>query len=158
MRDVKAKSFAEALLGNERHGPANDDTSDRERQPGAQAFTLRVKYSDNRRIEGFPWAHYTGYQWADSDDAKERLTLMFGTRAVVIEGYRLRNLLREIDDGRRRYLVELGETEARLAAQKPEENDAVIVSVKSYPDFEEMLKDIKGEHRSETRFTDRLER
>lgn len=146
MRDTKARSFAETLLRDQRDVPANDDASDRERQLGAQAFTLRVKYSDNRRIEGFPWAHYTGYQWSDDADAKERLTLMFGARAIVIEGYRLRNLLREIDDGRRRHLVELGETEARLAAQKPEENDAVIASVKSFPDFEEMLKEIKGEN------------
>jgi hypothetical protein len=159
MRNTQTKSFAEELLKDRPGaGAANDDVSDKERQIGAQAFTLRVKYSDNRRIEGFPWSHYTGYQWTDEEGAKERLTLMFGARAVVIEGYRLRNLLREIDDGRRRHLIELTDTEMNQAVNAPEENDAVIASVKSYPDFEEIFRDIKGENQRETRFTERLER
>ena len=61
----------------------------KERQHTAQAFTLHVEWKDGRPAEGFAWALYTGYLWADDGDA-ERLILIFGARAIEIEGHNLR--------------------------------------------------------------------
>jgi hypothetical protein len=153
MPDAKTKSFAQALMKEQ--PPANDT----ERQIGIQAFTLRVKYSNGRRVEGFSWHHYAGYEW-DGEGEKEKLTLLFGMRAVVVEGYRLQNLLREIDDGRRRTLKEMSDTEARLALNTPEENEPVITRITAEPSFLEVIKELKGEATSATKtgFTERFGR
>src|ERR1035438_621199 len=58
----------------------------KERQHTAQAFNLHVERKDGRRTEGFAWSHYAGYQWTD-DGHHERLVVIFGARAVEIEGH-----------------------------------------------------------------------
>lgn len=128
-----------------------------ERQLAAQAFNLHVERRDGRSAEGFPWAHYAGYRWSD-EGSHERLLVIFGERALEIEGHHLKALVNEIRDGQLNSLRELTTAQRTLLERDNPDNEPVITSVKSYPDFEEMLKDIKGEHKSETRFTDRLER
>ena len=158
MHDVKPKSFAESLLREPRAGAAaNDDASERERQHGVQASTLRVRYAGGRRIEGFPWMQYGGYEWLDGEGA-ERIALLFGERVLEVEGHRLELLLRDIDDMRRRHLVELSERDSNLALNTPQENEPVITRIRSYPEFGEILSEIKGEQQRETRFTKRIER
>ena len=48
--------------------------------------------------EGFPWSHYAAYQWTD-DGARETLVVLFGTRAIEIEGHNLGVLVAEIREG-----------------------------------------------------------
>jgi hypothetical protein len=142
MPDAKLKSFAETFL-KDAHKEVDD--VDKERQHGITAFTLRVKYRNGRRIEAFAWSHYAGYQWAALADGQERLTLMFGTRAVIVEGQGLQNLLREINEGRRRTITEMTEPEARLVLAEGEGDKAVVSRITVKPDFEEIVKEIAGE-------------
>jgi hypothetical protein len=129
-----------------------------ERQHAAQAFNLHVERRDGRRSEGFAWSHYAGYQWTD-EDSHERLVVVFGMRALEIEGHNLGVLVSEIRDGQLNSLRELASGKAMLLEQANPDNDPVITSVKSYPDFEAILKGIKGEpDEHEARHTRRLER
>jgi hypothetical protein len=128
-----------------------------ERQHAAQSFNLHVERRDGRRAEGFAWSHYTGYQWTD-EGSHERLVVIFGTRAVEIEGHHLGALVTEIREGQLNSIRELASGKSQLLKQANPDNEPVISGVKSWPDFEEMLKQIKGEDERETRFTRKLER
>ena len=162
MPETKQKSFAEALLKNTpRDMPAQDDDAAKsytsERQHAAQAFNLHVERRDGRRTEGFAWSHYAGYQWTD-EGSHERLVGVFGMRAVEIEGHHLGALVSEIREGQLNGIRELAGGKAMLLAQANPDNDPVITSVKSYPEFEEILKGIKGEDERETGHAGRLRR
>ena len=121
-----------------------------ERQHAAQAFNFHVERRDGRQSEGFGWSHYVGYRWTDEGD-REKLVVLFGTRAVEIEGHNLGVLVDEIRKGQLNGVHELATAKAALK-QASGDTDPVIMSVRTYPDFEEILKEIKGEEdRSEAR-------
>jgi hypothetical protein len=143
----------------DRQAPAADEPKSftSERQHTAQAFNLHVERRDGRRAEGFAWSHYVGYQWTD-EGSHERLVVIFGTRAVVIEGHNLGVLVAEIREGQLNSIRELASGQKMLLEQANPDNEPIITSVKSHPDFEEILKAIKGEDERETRHTKRLER
>jgi hypothetical protein len=128
-----------------------------ERQHTAQAFSLHVEWKDGRHTEGFAWAHYSGYRWLDIGDC-EKLLLIFGPRALEIEGHNLGVLVTEIRDGQLNSIRELSTVQQKALGQANDENQPIISSVKSYPDIDEILKEIKGEDDDKTRFTRRLER
>jgi hypothetical protein len=123
-----------------------DDTAPftKERQHTAQAFNLHVERKDGRRTEGFAWSHYMGYQWTD-DGHHERLVVIFGSRAVEIEGHNLGVLVTEIREGQLNSIRELASRQATLLEHEKPDGGPIISSVKSYPDFEQILKEIKGE-------------
>jgi hypothetical protein len=157
MPDTKQKSFAESLLKKTGRGPSEDEAKSftSERQHTAQAFNLHVERRDGRRSEGFSWSHYSGYQWTDDGD-HERLIVVFGGRALEIEGHNLGVLVAEIREGQLNSIKEMTTGHA-LLLQEGVDKEPVISSVKMYQDFEEILKEIKGED-NETRHTRRLER
>jgi hypothetical protein len=129
-----------------------------ERQLAAQAFNLHVARRDGRQAEGFPWAHYAGYRWTDEGE-HERLVLMFGMRVVEIEGYHLKALVDEIREGQLNSIREVTTAQRMQLERSNPDNEPVITSVKTYPDFEELLKEIKREGETrETGFAKRLER
>jgi hypothetical protein len=128
-----------------------------ERQHSAQAFNLHVERRDGRQAEGFGWSHYAGYKWTD-EGSHERLVVVFGMRAVEIEGHNLGVLVNEIREGQLNGVTELASSRAALLQQANPDNDPVITNVRSYPDFEEILKGIKGEEERETRHARKLER
>src|SRR5476649_2405345 len=101
----------------------------RERQHTAQAFNLHVERRDGRRSEGFAWSHYTGYEWTD-DGSHERLVVVFGMRAVEIEGHNLGVLIAEIREGQLNSIRELASGRAMLLEQTNPDNEPVIKSVK----------------------------
>jgi hypothetical protein len=115
-----------------------------ERQHTEQAFNLHVERRDGRRAEGFAWSHYAGYQWTDEGN-HERLVVVFGMRAVEIEGHNLGVLVDEIREGQLNGIRELASGQKTLLEQRNPDNEPIIARVKSYPDFEEILKEIKGE-------------
>ena len=131
-----------------------------ERQLTAQAFNLHVERRDGRRAEGFAWSHYNGYQWTDEGE-RERLVVMFGERAIEIEGHNLGVLVGEIREGQLNLIRELGTAQAALK-QANAGNEPIITFIKSYPDFDEILNEIKGDNERETRgdpgFTRRVRR
>src|SRR6202034_3905863 len=102
MHNAKSK-FLDKILEPAGEG-AKSYTS--ERQLSAQAFNLHVERRDGRCSEGFPWAHYSGYRWTD-EGSHERLLLMFGPRALEIEGHHLGALVDEIRDGQLNSVREL---------------------------------------------------
>jgi hypothetical protein len=125
-----------------------------ERQLTAQAFNLHVERRDGRHSEGFAWSHYTGYRWTDEND-HEKLVVLFGTRAVEIEGHNLGALVHEIREGQLNGVKELVTAEAALK-QANADTEAVISSIKTYPDFEELLKEIKGDGGHEPGFAGKV--
>jgi hypothetical protein len=149
MPDTKAR-FAERILDG-RGDEGKGFTS--ERQLTAQAFNLHVERRDGRHSEGFAWSHYAGYQWNDEGE-KERLVVIFGTRAVEIEGHNLGVLVAEIREGQLNSIRELATAQAALK-QANADKEPIINSVKSYPDFEDILREIKGEDDDQHRHTKR---
>jgi hypothetical protein len=126
-----------------------------ERQHTAQAFNLHVERRDGRQAEGFAWSHYSGYLWTDKGD-RERLVVIFGTRAVEIEGYNLGALVEEIRDGQLNGIRELVTGKTMLLEQANPDNEPIIASVRTYPDFEEVLKEIKGDDDDKDRHSKRI--
>jgi hypothetical protein len=116
----------------------------KERQHTAQAFNLHVERKDGRKSEGFAWSHYAGYQWTDEGE-RERLVVIFGARAVEIEGHNLGVLVTEIREGQLNSIRELASRQATLLEHDKPDSGPIISSVRSYPDFEQILKEIKGE-------------
>lgn len=129
----------------------------KERQLSAQSFSLHVEYRDGRRAEGFAWSHYVGHHWTD-DGERERLVVIFGERAVEIEGHNLGVLVAEIRDGQLNAVRELAGAQNALLRQSNPDNEPIISSVKSYPEFGEILKEIKGENDDKARHARRFER
>src|ERR1017187_3546839 len=140
--------FVEKIFVEKGAGPGAEKSFTSERQHTAQAFNLHVERKDGRRTEGFAWSHYAGYQWTD-EGGHERLVVVFGMRAVEIEGHNLGVLVAEIREGQLNSIRELASGQAQLLEQGNPDNQPIITSVKSYPDFEEALKGIKGEDERE---------
>ena len=59
----------------------------KERQHTAQAFTLHVEWKDGRRTEGFAWAHYLGYRWADEGETEKLISgsALLRSKAITSE-------------------------------------------------------------------------
>lgn len=100
---------------------------------------------------------YETYQWTD-EGSHERLVVVFGRRAVEILGHNLGVLVNEIREGQLNGVRELASGQTLLMKQANPDNQPIITGVKSYPEFEEVFRAIKGEEERETRFTRKLER
>ena len=125
--------------------PGADDAKSygKERQLTSQAFNLHVERRDGRHSEGFGWSHYLGYRWTDEGD-RERLVVLFGARAVEIEGHNLGVLVGEIREGQLNSIRELATSQVALK-QANADAEPVIRSVNTYPDFDDLFNEIKGE-------------
>ena len=156
MPENKSK-FLEKILDGKDVGADDGRSFTSERQLTAQAFNLHVERKDGRRAEGFAWSHYTGYQWTDKGD-QERLIVLFGTRALEIEGHHLGVLVNEIRDGQLNSIRELVSGQRMLLEQAGDGDQPIIASVKTYPDFEELLKEVKGEDGHDTGFAGKARR
>jgi hypothetical protein len=146
MHETKSRTLQKIL---DQNTPADEKSFTSERQHTAQAFNLHVERKDGRRSEGFAWSHYAGYQWSDEGE-KERLIVIFGMRAVEIEGHNLGVLVTEIRDGQLNSIRELASGQAQLLQQGNPDNQPVITGVKTFPDFEDILREIKGEEKRDT--------
>jgi hypothetical protein len=94
--------------------------------------------------EGFAWSHYAGYRWSDEGE-REKLVVLFGNRAVEIEGHKLGILVGQIREGQLTGIRELASRQVTLLEHENGDGQPVIMSVRTYPDFEEILNEIKGE-------------
>jgi hypothetical protein len=142
MHDNRSRALSRILENGEPGGEKKPYTS--ERQHTAQAFNLHVERKDGLKAEGFPWALYGGYEWNDNGD-RESLTVLFGNRAIEIEGHNLGLLVDQIREGHLNGIRELVSRKATLLEQENHEGEPIIMSVKSYPDFSQILREIKGE-------------
>jgi hypothetical protein len=143
MPEPKSK-FLDQILDNKGTSARDESSFTKERQHTAQAFNLHVERRDGRQAEGFAWSHYVGYQWTDEGN-RERLIVVFGARAIEIEGHRLGILTAKIREGQLNGIRELVSRQATLLEHDEAYDQPVIMSVRSYPDFEDILKEIKGE-------------
>jgi hypothetical protein len=150
------KSFAESILKQTaptESGDADDAKKGftKEWQPAAQAFSLRLWFKDGRHSQGLPWHLYSGDEWHDdAADRPELLTLTFGTRVVLVQGYNLKRLVEQIDEGHLKSIREHDSKEVALIRSEkptdPTEIKAAIVGINVEPPFEDMVIAIrKGE-------------
>jgi len=147
------KSFAESLLQKETQvtDSGDDDPNKgfkKEWQPAAQAFTLRLWFKDGHHCEGLPWTLYSGDDWhGGAADKPERLTLTFGTRVVLVEGYNLKRLVEQIDEGHLKAIYQHDSKEVALIRSEkpsdPQEVKAAILRIAIEPPFEEFAKAIR---------------
>jgi hypothetical protein len=142
-------SFLRKIL-NESSDLPEESPFTSERQLTAQAFNLHVARRDGRHAEGFAWSHYVGYRWTD-DGSKETLIVLFGGRAVEIEGHNLRPVVNEIREGQLNSIKEMVTAQADLK-KATGESDPIVASIKTYPDFDELLNEIKGDEGHDTGF------
>ena len=138
MPDNTRRAFDRILERTEEDKPFT-----KERQHTGQAFTLHVEYKDGRSSEGFAWTYYTGYRWRDVGH-DEKLLLIFGGRALEIEGHNLGMLVTEIREGKLSSIREMPTAKQQLLKANGE-GEAVISAIRTFPDVEEILKEIKGE-------------
>ena len=82
--------------------------------------------------------------------------MIFGERAIEIEGHRLGILTDQIREGQLNGIRELVSRQATLLEHDNPDDEPVIVSVRSYPDFEDILREIKGEDDDEHRHVKRV--
>ena len=115
----------------------------KEHQTNAQAFALWVVFKDGRRKQTFPWAMYAGHEWTDDGDM-ESLTALFGERGLIVRGYRLGELDRDISLGKRAGLRQ--HTSKQVEAMLQEDgNEPIIAEIEVFPSFQEMVAVLKGE-------------
>jgi hypothetical protein len=147
MPEQKSKFLGKILDGK---GPSADEGKSftSERQHTAQAFNLHVERRDGRRTEGFAWSHYVGYRWTDEGE-HEKLVVLFGMRAIEIEGHNLGAIVADLREGQLNGIKEMTTAQATLKHANAE-NEPIVSSIKSYPDFDQILKDLKGEEEHET--------
>jgi hypothetical protein len=67
-------------------------------------------------------------------------------------------LVDSIRDGQLNGIRELSGSQVALLRQANPDNEPIIESVKCYPEFDEILKEIKGENDDKGRFARRIER
>jgi hypothetical protein len=146
------KLFAESLLkGSQVTDSGEEDPQKgftKEWQPAAQAFGLRLWFKDGHHCEGLPWTLYSGDDWHCGTSGKpERLTLTFGTRIVTVEGYNLKRLVEQIDQGHLKSIREHDSKEVALIRSEkptdPVEIKPAIVRIEVEPPFEEFVRSIK---------------
>jgi hypothetical protein len=129
----------------------------KERQHTAQAFTLHVEWKDGRRTEGFAWAHYLGYCWSDNGE-NEKLALIFGERAIEIEGHNLVKLVDEIREGKLSSIREIPTAAQMQLRHANPSGEPIISAIRSYPDVDEILQEIKGEQHGQAGHARRVQR
>jgi hypothetical protein len=84
--------------------------------------------------------------------------VIFGERAVEIEGHNLGVLVNGIREGQLNGIRELATGQHMALRQSNPENEPIIARVKCYPEFEEILKEIRGENDDKSRHARRFER
>ena len=142
MRD---KGFAEKLLerGASVQGTAEDEARAKARQ--LNAFGLSIRFKDGRSGEGFSWADYRGYRWEDLGE-NERVTVIFGARVLIVLGYNLEVLVRDIEHGQLAAIREQTSRQVTQLCNENPDNEPIIVSIETAPRFEEIVREIQGDN------------
>ena len=123
--------------------PEETDGIAKEHQTNAQAFALSVVFKDGRRKQTFPWSMYGGHEWTDDGDM-ESLTALFGEWGLIIRGYRLGELDRDMSLGKRAGLRQ--HTSKQVEAMLQEDgNEPIIAEIEVFPSLQEMVIALKGE-------------
>lgn len=151
MPEAKQKSFAESVMAragraaaDDREEQAAESISTRERQGNSEAFSLQVKFKDGRRKQSFPWALYGGHEWTD-EDGMECLTVLFGLRVLILRGYHFESLDRDLSLGKLTSIRQHNSHQVQLLKHENAENIAVIVEIEAYPNYRQIVAEMKGD-------------
>ena len=161
MRNASEQGFAAKLFAEAETPPDAAKGPMQERGFAAQATNLRIWNKDGRLAAGLSWASYVTDEWEDEGTA-EKLTLVFASRYVLLYGHHLLGLVRQIDEGRLRSVVEVDGLRAQeLAAENAGIRDeskktSIVVRVEVGPQIDELVSDLKGEEDDETRYPRRV--
>ena len=142
MPEEKQSQFLRKIM-NERSDLPEDNGYASERQLTAQAFNLQAEKRDGRHSEGFGLSHYSGNRWTNEGE-HETLVILFGPRALEIKGHNLRVLLDEVREGKLNTVKEMISAQAELK-EASGDSEPIIKEIRMYPDFEEILKELKGD-------------
>lgn len=148
MPEAKSQFLSKIIEGK---GPDTEEHTaayTKERQHTAQAFALHVDYRDGLSSEGVAWSHFGRYHWRDLG-THESLRIIFGGMCgMEITGHNLQLLLTDVRSGQLNGIKEMLSGQVMLA--KPESvNNALITSVKAYPNFDALFEEIKQEGQEE---------
>jgi len=146
--------FAERLLGGSKGSEEPRSGATGERQLSALAFSLEVVFKDGRRARGFAMSGYSDYEWTDGGET-EQLVLLFGMRAVLIEGELLGDVVALFKEGRLNQIQEMTHREVQQLRQHNPERKPIITRVTVEPDMQLILSAIRGEE-DETRNAGRV--
>jgi hypothetical protein len=154
MSEVKTRKFAEALLDRTARSAIeqredDEESTTRERQGNAEAFSLEVKFKDGRRKQAFPWHLYAGHEWTD-EDGMECLTVLFGLRVLIVRGYNFASLHRDMTLGKVTSIRQHNSHQVQLLTNENAENIPVIVEIEAFPNYRRLVADIKGEDEHDT--------
>lgn len=139
MPELKLPSKLEQILGRD----DADKAFTTERQPSAQSFAINLETAGGREAEQVGWSHYYRSRWRDSGEM-ETLSLLFGEDVLIeIEGFNLRPLVSEIRECRLSGISEMSSAEVRLRRASGT-SDPIIAAVRAYPEFDEIIRRIKG--------------
>jgi hypothetical protein len=144
MSDVRSHVLERILGRPDGIDPKEVRSHSKEWQSTAQALDLHAESRDGKTVEGFPWAMHAGYKWQDIGN-QERLRILFGNRAIEIEGHNLLVLVDEIREGQLNGIRELTNPEAELLEEENPKEEPIITGIRCYPDFDAMFDEIKGE-------------
>jgi hypothetical protein len=150
--------FAERVLGVNKLPRGKDEpraAAVGERQPTAQAFTLTVAFKDGRRARGFAMSHYSDYEWTDEGEA-EKLVILFGDRALTVEGELLEGVVSLLQEGRLTHLQEMTHREVQSLKQHNPDRKPIVTRATVEPDLQLILGAIRGEEGDETRYPRRV--
>ncbi len=115
----------------------------KEHQTNAQAFALSVVFKDGRRKQTFPWSMYGGHEWTDDGDM-ESLTAVFGERGLIVRGYRLAELDRDMSMGKRAGRRQHTSKQVEVMLQE-DGNEPIIAEIEVFPELQEIVAILKGE-------------
>lgn len=156
MPEAKQRNFAETVMArtarnvvDEQEGTDPSDSATRERQGNSDAFSLEVKFKDGRRKQTFPWALYAGHEWTD-EEGMECLTVLFGMRVLIIRGYNFELLNRDLAMGKLTSIRQHNSHQVQLLTNENAENIPVIVEVEAYPNYRQIVAELKGDNERDT--------
>ncbi|HTU44892.1 MAG TPA: hypothetical protein VMF91_07510 [Bryobacteraceae bacterium] len=100
-------------------------------------------------------SHYSDYEWTDEGD-KERLVILFGMRALTIEGELLAGTVDLLNEGRLTHIEEMTHSKVQELKRDNPHRLPIISRVTVDPDFQTILSAIKGEEEDEIRYPRRV--
>jgi hypothetical protein len=154
---MERESFAERLLGNRTPKDPEEPRSAvaGERQPMAESHTVTAIFKEGRRRRGFAMAHYSDYEWTEAGNG-ERLVVLFGNRALTIEGELLDGVILLLETGRLTHVQELTQREVESLRRDNPGRKPIVTRLTVEPELQDMLSAIKGEEADENRYPRRV--
>jgi len=116
-----------------------------EREGSAQSFSISVRSTDGREVDGFTAALFLRHHWIDRSSRLERLLLHFSNGGIYVEGQHLQRGLDALEEGKLKRIQMQDSNEIALVkshnadVRKPEEKEPVVSRVVISPSIKYVL-------------------